>query len=143
MNRATIPRPSPAARPSSLAAALAAPLLLGGEGSLRARPTRRLELVQTIVLKGKAGKLDHLALDAKRDRLFVANKANNTLDVLDLKEGQTAPSRSAARTPCRAWPMRPSWIAFTPAWARAACATSSMAMTYKIAQDHQVRRRRR
>ena len=47
-----------------------------------------LEPVQTIVLKGKAGKLDHLALDAKRDWLFLANKANNTLDVVDLKEGK-------------------------------------------------------
>ena len=46
-----------------------------------------LELIQTIALKGKAGGLDHVALDAKRDRLFVANKANNTLDVVDLKTG--------------------------------------------------------
>jgi DNA-binding beta-propeller fold protein YncE len=44
-----------------------------------------LELIQTIVLKGKAGKLDHLALDAKRERLFLANTANGTLDVVDLK----------------------------------------------------------
>jgi hypothetical protein len=47
-----------------------------------------LELVQTIVSKGKPGKLDHLALDAKRGRLFLANKANNTVDVLDLKDGK-------------------------------------------------------
>jgi hypothetical protein len=47
-----------------------------------------LELVQTIVLKGKAGTLDHLALDARRGRLCLANKANNTLDVIDLKEGK-------------------------------------------------------
>ena len=47
-----------------------------------------LELVQTIVLKGKAGKLDHLALDAKRDRLFLANTTNGTLDVIDLKAGK-------------------------------------------------------
>jgi DNA-binding beta-propeller fold protein YncE len=47
-----------------------------------------LELVQTIPLKGKAGGLDHLALDAKRERLFVANKANNTLDIVDLKNGK-------------------------------------------------------
>ena len=47
-----------------------------------------LELVQTIPLKGKAGNLDHLALDAKRERLLVANKANNTLDVVDLKAGK-------------------------------------------------------
>ena len=29
-------------------------------------PADQLELVQTIVLKGKAGSLDHLALDSKR-----------------------------------------------------------------------------
>jgi len=50
-------------------------------------PAAELELVQTIVLKGKPGTLDHLALDAKRDRLLVANKANNSLDVVDLKGG--------------------------------------------------------
>src|SRR5206468_1432538 len=44
-----------------------------------------LELVQTIELKGKAGKLDHLTLDVKRERLFLANTANATLDVVDLK----------------------------------------------------------
>jgi DNA-binding beta-propeller fold protein YncE len=47
-----------------------------------------LDLVQTIVLKGKSGKLDHLALDAKRDRLFLANTTNGTLDVVDLKAGK-------------------------------------------------------
>jgi hypothetical protein len=47
-----------------------------------------LELVQTIVLKGKAGKLDHLTLDSKRDRLFLANTVNGTLDVVDLKAGK-------------------------------------------------------
>jgi DNA-binding beta-propeller fold protein YncE len=50
-------------------------------------PAAELELVQTIPLKGKPGGLDHVALDTKRDRLLVANKANNTLDVVDLKTG--------------------------------------------------------
>ena len=44
--------------------------------------------MQTIALKGKAGKLDHLALDGKRERLFLANTANGTLDVVDLKAGK-------------------------------------------------------
>jgi DNA-binding beta-propeller fold protein YncE len=48
----------------------------------------KLELVQTIVLKGKSGKLDHLALDRKRERLFLANTINGTLDVVDLKAGK-------------------------------------------------------
>jgi DNA-binding beta-propeller fold protein YncE len=47
-----------------------------------------LEKKQTIALKGKGGNFDHLALDAKRDRLLVANKANNTLDIVDLKTGK-------------------------------------------------------
>ena len=47
-----------------------------------------LELVQTVPLAGKAGNLDHLAVDAKGGRLFVANKPNGTLDVVDLKTGK-------------------------------------------------------
>jgi DNA-binding beta-propeller fold protein YncE len=46
-----------------------------------------LELVQTIVLKGRPGKLDHVAIDAQRKRLFLANKVNNTLDIVDLQSG--------------------------------------------------------
>jgi DNA-binding beta-propeller fold protein YncE len=47
-----------------------------------------LELKQTIKFPGKTGNLDHLAVDAKGERLFVANKPNNTLDVIDLKSGK-------------------------------------------------------
>ena len=46
-----------------------------------------LKLVETIKLKGVAGKLDHLEVDPAGQRLFVANKPNNTLDVVDLKTG--------------------------------------------------------
>ena len=47
-----------------------------------------LERVQTIALKGPVGGLDHLAVDAKRGRLFVANTVNGSLDVVDLKAGK-------------------------------------------------------
>lgn len=48
-----------------------------------------LERVHIIKLSGRAEKkLDHLALDAKRDRLFVANTANRTLDIIDLKQAK-------------------------------------------------------
>jgi len=47
-----------------------------------------LELKQTIKLEGKAGKLDHLAVDTRGERVFVANKPNNTLDIADLKTGK-------------------------------------------------------
>jgi DNA-binding beta-propeller fold protein YncE len=66
--------------PALLTLLLSAPALPAAEPGL--------EPVQTIVLKGKAGGLDHLALDAKRARLCLANTANNTLDVIDLKEGK-------------------------------------------------------
>ncbi len=47
-----------------------------------------LERVGTIALKGPAGGLDHLAVDARRGRLFVANTINGTLDIVDLKAGR-------------------------------------------------------
>ena len=56
------------------------------EGSAAGPPP--LERVQTIELKGPVGGLDHLALDAKRGRLFVANTVNGTLDIVDLKAGK-------------------------------------------------------
>jgi DNA-binding beta-propeller fold protein YncE len=52
------------------------------------RAEEPLDLVQTIVLKGRAGKLDHLNVDAKRGRLLLANKVNNTVDVVDLAAGK-------------------------------------------------------
>src|SRR5262249_20908550 len=55
---------------------------------LRAADSTTMELVQTIPLKGKPGKLDHLIVDNKGERLLLANKVNNTLDVVDLKEGK-------------------------------------------------------
>lgn len=53
-----------------------------------ARAADPLELVQTIALKGKAGNLDHLAIDRQHHRLIVANKANNTMDIVDLAAGK-------------------------------------------------------
>lgn len=65
--------------------AVAISLLVAGRAPTAEAP---LVLVQTIQLKGVDDKLDHLAVDAKGQRLFVANKPNNTLDVVDLKAGK-------------------------------------------------------
>jgi hypothetical protein len=67
--------------------ALAAALMGYATGPARAADPAPFVLVQTIPLKGIVGKLDHLAVDASGGRLFVANKINNTLDVVDLKTG--------------------------------------------------------
>ena len=66
---------------------LAAVLTVYAVHAARASDPAPLALVQTIPLKGAVGNLDHLAVDARGGRLFVANKANNTLDVVDLKAG--------------------------------------------------------
>jgi hypothetical protein len=57
------------------ALALAAPVAPAAE------PTT-LKLLQTIPLKGAPGRLDHMAIDGKGGRLFVANLSNNSLDVV-------------------------------------------------------------
>jgi hypothetical protein len=47
-----------------------------------------LRLVQTIPLPGVSGRLDHMAVDLEKNRLFVAAVANGTLEVLDLDAGK-------------------------------------------------------
>ena len=54
-------------------------------GPIAAADADSLVLTQTIPLMGVPGKLDHLAVDSRGQRLFVANKPNNTLDIVDLK----------------------------------------------------------
>src|SRR5947209_20276664 len=66
--------------------ALILAVLLPGDVSAAEPPP--LERVQTIALRGPIGGLDHLAVDAKRGRLFVANTINGSLDVVDLKAGK-------------------------------------------------------
>src|SRR5438477_6090728 len=46
------------------------------------------KLKQTIPLPGVEGRIDHLALDAASDRLFVCALGNNTVEVLDLRKGE-------------------------------------------------------
>jgi DNA-binding beta-propeller fold protein YncE len=47
------------------------------------------KLIQSIELKGKAGKLDHLIVDSKGQRLMLANKVNNSVEIVDLKGGKS------------------------------------------------------
>ena len=47
-----------------------------------------LPLVQTIQLPNVSGRIDHMDIDLNGQRLFVAELENNSLDVLDLKEGK-------------------------------------------------------
>jgi WD40 repeat protein len=50
------------------------------------KPT--LRLIQTIPLPGVNGRLDHMAVDLEKSRLFVAAVTYGTLEVVDLKAGK-------------------------------------------------------
>jgi len=47
-----------------------------------------LERVQTISLGSLDGRLDHLGLDAQNGRIFLAALSNNSLEVIDIKQGK-------------------------------------------------------
>ena len=48
-----------------------------------------LVLERTIELHDVSGRIDHMAVDLKRGRLFVAELANNTVDVIDIMSGKS------------------------------------------------------
>jgi signal transduction histidine kinase len=75
-------------RTHARALAVAPLAILAWAAGAAAAEAPALKLVQTIPLKGPAGRLDHLALDGRHGRLFVANMANASLDVVDLKAGK-------------------------------------------------------
>jgi WD40 repeat protein len=45
-------------------------------------------LIQTIVIPNVNGRIDHMDIDIKNQRLFVVELGNNSLDIVDLKEGK-------------------------------------------------------
>src|SRR5438552_10004129 len=47
-----------------------------------------LSLVQTIDLPNVEGRIDHLAIDTAAQRLFVAALGNDTVEVVDVKDGR-------------------------------------------------------
>ena len=49
---------------------------------------RPLQLEKTIPLPDVSGRIDHMSVDVKGERLFVAALGNNTVEVIDLKEGK-------------------------------------------------------
>ena len=53
-----------------------------------AQTTQPLRLEKTIELPDVQGRIDHMSIDAKGERLFVSALGNNTLEVIDLKVGK-------------------------------------------------------
>jgi DNA-binding beta-propeller fold protein YncE len=54
----------------------------------QAQDAMPLRLVQTIPLPSVEGRIDHMAVDIKGQRLFIAALGNNTVEVLDLGAGK-------------------------------------------------------
>jgi len=64
--------------------------LIGASAVINASPgadVAPLILQQSIPLPGVKGKFDHVAIDLAGQRVFMAAKANDTLEVIDLKNG--------------------------------------------------------
>lgn len=61
---------------------------LAASAALPAQPDAPLVLEASIALPGVRGRIDHMAVDLKRRRLFVAELGNNSVDVADLSAGR-------------------------------------------------------
>jgi len=57
-------------------------------GSVQAQDSSALRKVQTISLPNVEGRIDHMAVDVKGQRLFIAALGNNSVEVLDLNAGK-------------------------------------------------------
>ena len=55
--------------------------------ALAAEPPAPLARERTIAFKSVTGRIDHLAVDLGRQRLFVAELGNGTVDAIDLASG--------------------------------------------------------
>jgi DNA-binding beta-propeller fold protein YncE len=62
-------------------------VLAAGLGMRCAVQQNALKLVQTIPLPGVEGRIDHMAVDIRGQRLFVAALGNNTVEVVDMRAG--------------------------------------------------------
>jgi hypothetical protein len=66
---------------------------------VQAEESAPLRLVQTIPLTNVEGRIDHMAMDLKGQRLFVAALGNNTVEVLDLRAGNRIRSITGLHEP--------------------------------------------
>src|SRR6202795_905310 len=65
-----------------LACCLTLPVMAQAPGSAP------LKLIQTITLAGVEGRMDHMSVDVKGQRLIASGLANGTVEVIDLAAGK-------------------------------------------------------
>src|SRR5499425_2980465 len=76
-----------------------AALLLLSASLIKAQGTQPLKLEKTIELPQVEGRIDHMSIDTKGQRLFVSALGNNTVEVIDLKEGKRTQTVSGLQEP--------------------------------------------
>lgn len=76
-----------------------AALLLLSATLLSAPSTEPLKLEKTVELPDVQGRIDHMSMDVKGQRLFVSALGNHTMEVIDLKAGKRANTISALGEP--------------------------------------------
>ena len=69
------------------------------DSAASAAPRSPLRLVQSIALSGVEGRIDHMALNANGQLLFVVALGNNSVEVLDLRSGRRVRSITGFREP--------------------------------------------
>ena len=73
--------------------------LIGFAVKAEAQDATPLRLVQTFPLPNVEGRIDHMAVDLKGQRLFIAALGNNTVEVLDLRAGKRIRSITGLHEP--------------------------------------------
>jgi hypothetical protein len=66
---------------------------------VQAEESPSLRMVQTIPLPNVEGRIDHLTIDLKGQRLFIAALGNNTVEAVDLRAGERTQSIRGLREP--------------------------------------------
>lgn len=71
-----------------LAAILLGASLFGALSAQNQSPQEPLKLAQRIPLPGVQGRIDHMSVDTRGKRLFIAALGNETVEVVDLSAGK-------------------------------------------------------
>ena len=79
--------------------AVACMAVFGAPANGQTQPREPLHLVQTIPLPNVKGRIDHMDIDVKGKRLFVAGLENGTLEVVDLNAAKWARSIPGFKAP--------------------------------------------
>src|SRR6516162_1339705 len=74
-------------------------LLVALAGVTWAQAAQPLRLEKTIELPDVQGRIDHMSIDVKGERLFVSALGNNTLEVVDLRAGKRAKTIGQLKEP--------------------------------------------